>query len=50
MANGRGAYICKDTECLKKAIKTKAFNRAFKVEVSDEVYEKLLAELESYDK
>ena len=49
-ANGRGAYICKDTECLKKAIKTKALNRAFKVEVSDEVYEKLLAELESYDK
>ena len=45
-ANGRGAYICKDSECLKKAIKTKAF----KVEVSDEVYEKLLAELESYDK
>ena len=38
-ANGRGAYICKDSECLKKAIKTKALNRAFKVEVSDEVYE-----------
>ena len=49
-ATGRGAYICKDSECLKKAIKTKALNRAFKVEVSDEVYEKLLAELESYDK
>ena len=49
-ANGRGAYIFKDTECLKKSIKTKALNRAFKVEVSDEVYEKLLAELESYDK
>ena len=49
-ANGRGAYICKDPECLKKAIKTKALNRAFKVEVSDEVYEKLLAELESYGK
>ena len=49
-ANGRGAYICKDSECLKKAIKTKALNRAFKVEVSDEVYEKLLAKLESYDK
>ena len=49
-ANGRGAYICKYSECLKKAIKTKALNRAFKVEVSDEVYEKLLAELESYDK
>ena len=49
-ANGRGAYICKDYECLKKAIKTKALNRAFKVEVSDEVYEKLLTELEAYDK
>ena len=49
-ANGRGAYICKDPECLKKAIKTKTLNRAFKVEVSDEVYEKLLAELESYGK
>ena len=30
-ANGRGAYICKDAECLKKAIKSKALNRAFKM-------------------
>lgn len=49
-ANGRGAYICKSSECLKKAIKTKALNKAFKVEVSNEVYEKLLAELEAYEK
>lgn len=49
-ANGRGAYICKDSECLKKAIKSKALNRAFKMEVPDEVYEKLLLELESYEK
>lgn len=49
-ANGRGAYICKSSECLTKAIKTKALNKAFKVEVSNEVYEKLLAELEAYDK
>ena len=48
-ANGRGAYICKDSECLKKAIKSKALNRAFKMEVPDEVYEKLLSELESYE-
>ncbi|MGL5348076.1 MAG: RNase P modulator RnpM [Peptostreptococcaceae bacterium] len=48
-ANGRGAYICKDVECLKKAIKTKALNRAFKLEVPDNVYEKLLKELESYE-
>jgi predicted RNA-binding protein YlxR (DUF448 family) len=49
-ANGRGAYICQSVECLEKAIKTKALNRAFKVEVSDEVYENLLAELKSYEK
>ncbi|MEG0238411.1 MAG: YlxR family protein [Clostridium sp.] len=49
-ANGRGAYICQSLECLKKAIKTKALNKAFKVEVSNEVYEKLLAELEEYEK
>ena len=49
-ANGRGAYICKSSECLKKAIKTKALNKAFKIEVSNEVYEKLLAELETYEK
>ena len=49
-ANGRGAYICKDSECLKKAIKSKALNRAFKMEVPNEVYEKLLSELESYEK
>ena len=49
-ANGRGAYICESVECLEKAIKTKALNRAFKVEVSNEVYENLLAELKSYEK
>lgn len=45
-ANGRGAYICRDMECLEKAIKTKALNRAFKTEISNEVYEKLKMELE----
>ncbi|MDK2563307.1 YlxR family protein [Romboutsia sedimentorum] len=48
-ANGRGAYICRDVECLKKAIKTKALNKSFKIEVHNEVYENLLKELESYE-
>ncbi len=39
--NGRGAYICFNEECLKKAIKSKAFNRAFEMEINDETYEKL---------
>lgn len=48
-ANGRGAYICKDVECLEKAIKSKALNRAFKMEVPSDVYDNLLKELESYE-
>ncbi|WP_270646678.1 RNase P modulator RnpM [Paeniclostridium hominis] len=44
-ANGRGAYICNCSECLKKAIKSKSLSRAFKVEVPDEVYESLMKEI-----
>ena len=43
-ANGRGAYICKDAECLKKAIKSKALNRAFKIDADENIY-KVLEEL-----
>ena len=40
--NGRGAYLCNDKSCLEKAIKSKALNRAFTTEISEEVYEKLI--------
>ena len=43
--NGRGAYVCRDEECLKRAIKTKAIERSLGVSVSDEVYEQLKKEL-----
>lgn len=36
--NGRGTYICTNKECLKKLIKNKLLNRAFKTAISDEVY------------
>ena len=29
--NGRGAYLCKDMECLKKARKNKGLERSFKM-------------------
>lgn len=35
---GRGAYICNDRECLKKAIKTKALERAFDIKIPEEIY------------
>lgn len=43
--NGRGAYICRTEECLKKAIKTKAIERSLGVSVSPEVYDELKEEL-----
>lgn len=40
-ADGRGAYICKKAECLKKAQKTRAISRALKCEISDGIFEQL---------
>jgi predicted RNA-binding protein YlxR (DUF448 family) len=44
-ANGRGAYLCPSAECLKKLRKRKGLERAFKCQVSPEVYEALEASL-----
>ena len=38
---GRGAYICRNTECLARARKSKALERAFESQISPEVYEAL---------
>ena len=43
--NGRGTYICKCEDCLKKAIKSKRIDSAFKMSVPAEIYEKLEKEL-----
>lgn len=43
--NGRGAYICKSAECLKKAQKTGALSRAFSMEVPSEIFVFLEKEL-----
>ncbi len=40
-ANGRGAYICNNIECLEKAIKSKALERTFEMEISEDVYNEL---------
>lgn len=44
--NGRGAYICKACECLKKAQKTGALSRAFSCEISAEIYNQIERDLE----
>lgn len=42
--NGRGAYLCKDMECLKKARKNKGLERSFQMSIPDTVYDSLMKE------
>ncbi|MCM1268991.1 MAG: YlxR family protein [Bacteroidales bacterium] len=39
--NGRGAYLCRQKECLVKARKNKGLERSFKQRIPDEIYEML---------
>lgn len=36
--SGRGAYLCKNEECFKKSVKSKALSRALEVNISDDVF------------
>lgn len=44
-APGRGAYICPNTECLKKALRSKSLDRALEVAIPETVYERLEKEM-----
>lgn len=43
---GRGAYICPNPECLKKALRSKALDRSLETEIPETVYERLAKEME----
>ena len=43
--NGRGAYICPSSECLKKATKSKGLERSFKMPIPKEIYDMLAKEM-----
>ncbi len=43
--SGRGAYICKDVNCLKLAKKGKKLDKAFETTIEDEIYTRLEQEL-----
>ncbi len=45
-ANGRGAYLCPDPACLKKAVKAKALSRALDCEIPQQVYDALGEQME----
>lgn len=43
--SGRGAYICKKVECLRKARKTKRLERSFGTQIPEDVYNRLEEEM-----
>ena len=48
-ASGRGAYVCPDMACLKKAMKSKAIERAFETSIPEEIYAQLTEQMEAGD-
>ncbi len=45
-APGRGAYVCRSADCLKKALRSKALGRALGVEIPPEIYDALTEQME----
>lgn len=43
--NGRGAYVCADPECVRKAWKTRGLDRSYKEAVPKEIYDRLEKEM-----
>ncbi|MDD3192450.1 MAG: YlxR family protein [Oscillospiraceae bacterium] len=43
---GRGAYVCRDIQCLQKARKARRLEKAFSCRIPDEVYDKMEEELQ----
>lgn len=47
--NGRGAYLCKNRDCLTMARKNKGLERAFKMSIPNEVYDTLEKEFDELE-
>lgn len=44
-APGRGAYVCNSIECLKKAQKIRALDRALETKIEDDVFMQLQSQI-----
>lgn len=42
---GRGAYVCPDPDCLRKARKARRIERAFSCQIPEEVYDRMEGEM-----
>lgn len=45
--SGRGAYLCKDTECLEKAVKAKRLGRNLEVTIDETILNTLKDEIQN---
>ena len=45
--SGRGAYVCKNSECLEKSFKAKRLSRNLDVVIDEEIYNRLRNEIEN---
>ena len=48
-APGRGAYVCPQAECLRRAIKSRALERGLDCQIPQEIYDQLLLRMEAGD-
>lgn len=48
--SGRGAYICYDSKCLRKARKSKRIESNLEISIPEEIYDKMESELEEYER
>ena len=46
-APGRGAYLCPNPDCLKRAIRSKALDRSLETQIPEDVYARLEKEMEA---
>ena len=49
-ANGRGIYLCPDTECFTKARKKKAIGRGLEIDIGEQELDNLFKELAEHEK
>ena len=47
--NGRGAYICRSADCLRRAVKSRALERSLETAIPEEVYLRLQQQMEEGD-
>lgn len=45
-AQGRGAYICKNSTCAANAKKRRQFDKSFKMKIPDDIYEKIISAID----